>query len=398
MPLYRFKVSDRAGKISEMIIEGESQKDATKRLRYRNVVILEFLGEGDSMETGRRNFWEGRGFDSVEFTERLVPLLDAGITLERSLQILAESSEKENEKRLLGDLRRGLHEGRKLSKLIRDRGRIFPPLYSSIVEAGEESGALPQVMGELRRFLTSTREMKNFLISSAIYPVIVLFVSVLTVIFLLGYIIPKFADVFKNSGKDIPALTQALLNVSEFVAGYWWLIIILIVGAIAGGIVASRNPVMKERWDNFLLKMPLIGKIVKLSNLSRLLRTMGVLINSGVHLLDSVAISSKVIQNETLKSSISFVSNDLRRGEKLSVSLSKSEYIPPMVIRMLGVGEETGDPAGMMERIAVRYEEDVRKMLKTLISLFEPAMILTLAVVVGGIMVVLFMSIMSMQG
>ena len=397
MALFRFKTSDSSGKISESLIEGDSQKDALKRLQQRQVVVLDFLGEGTSTAHQNAGLLSGKRFDAVDFTDRLVPLLDAGITLERALMILAESSDNEIEKSLVDDLRRGLHEGRSLSQLIKDRGKLFPRIYASIVEAGEESGALPNVMRELRRFMLSAREMKSFIISSSFYPVIVLCFSVVVILVMLGYIVPKFARVFENSGKEIPAATQFLISCSSVVKDFWWFSFVAALAGIFFWMQLQNDGKVRDWWDRNILSFPFVGKVIHLSNLSRMLRTMSVLMKSGVHLLDSVTISAKVLSNGTLRQSISFLSTDLRRGEKLSVALSKSEYIPKMVVRMLAVGEETGDSEGMLEQVADRYDEDVRKMLKRAISVFEPIIILSLGLVVATIMIVMFLAILNMQ-
>ncbi len=397
MPLYRFKISDTSGKVSETIVEAENQKEAVKRLRARKAVVLDFLGDARDLGERNKHVFKRHRFDPVDFTDRLVPLLEAGITLEKSLQILSDATENPDEKNLINDLRRGLHEGRPFSKLIRDRGKLFPRIYSSIVEAGEESGALAEVMAELRRFMISSKEMKSFLISSSIYPVVVLVVSVCVVLFMMGVIVPKFASVFQSSGKTIPPATQFLISSSELVGSYWWLSLVAAGGVLFFIRALQTGGPIKTAWDRRILKVPLIGRVVHYSNLSRMLRTMSVLMKSGVHLLDTVTISSKVIDNSTLRNSISFLTTDLRKGEKLSVALSKSEYIPPMVTRMLAVGEETGQPGTMMGRIAERFEEEVKKRLKKVIALFEPLMILFLAFVVGAILVIMFMSIMDMQ-
>ncbi len=397
MPLYRFKISDASGKVSETIVEAENQKDAVKRLRARRAVVLSFLGDANDLGERNKHVFKRHRFDPVDFTDRLVPLLEAGITLEKSFQILGDATDNPDEKQLIHDLRRGLHEGRPLSKLISDRGKLFPRIYGSIVEAGEESGALAEVMAELRRFMMSSQEMKSFLISSSIYPAVVLVVSIGVVLVMMGVIVPEFSKVFTSSGKAIPAATQFLMDCSSIVTSYWWTLLLVIAGILGLVKALQGDGKVKTSWDQHILKVPLIGKVVHYSNLSRMLRTMSVLMKSGVHLLDTVTISSKVLSNTTMKSSISSLTTDLRKGEKLSNALSKSEYITPMVTRMLAVGEETGQPGEMLGRIADRFEEDVKKRLKKVIALFEPLMILMLAIVVGGILIIMFMSILDMS-
>jgi type II secretory pathway component PulF len=214
---------------------------------------------------------------------------------------------------------------------------------------------------------------------------------------MLGVIVPEFTKVFTSSGKAVPAATQFLMNCSSLVVSYWWTSLVLLAGLFFLIRAIQADGKVRASWDLHILRMPLIGKIVHYSNLSRMLRTMSVLMKSGVHLLDTVTISSKVLSNSTMKASIASLTTDLRKGEKLSKALSKSEYITPMVTRMLAVGEETGQPGEMLGRIAERFEEEVKKRLKKIIALFEPLMILMLAMIVGSILIIMFMSILDLQ-
>ena len=198
MPLYKFKVSDQSGKVSELLIEGDSQADATRRIQGRKLMPLAFLGEGAGAAASGA-FFRAK-LDVVDFTDRLVPLLEANIPIERALAILGDDQSNPAATRVIRDLRRGLHEGRKLSDLIRDQGSVFPSVYGGVVAAGEEAGALPQVMGQLRNFLTSSAELKSFIISSSIYPGFIAISGIAMLGFVLGVIVPKFASALAGAG------------------------------------------------------------------------------------------------------------------------------------------------------------------------------------------------------
>jgi type II secretory pathway component PulF len=397
MPLFKFKVSDASGTISELLIEGDSQTDATRRVQRRGLMPLAFLGEGAKTAQDSGKLF-GPKLDVVEFTDRLVPLLEANIPLEKALGIVGEAQENPVLQQTVTDLRRGLHEGRKLSDLIRERGRAFPQLYAGIVEAGEEAGALPQVMGELRNFLLESRELKGFIISSSIYPAFICATGVILLSIVMGVIVPKFATALAGAGIKSSS-TELLMSMSNILRSYWWTVFV-VLGVLGYCIYALRdeNGKIRQFYDKMVLRIPMAKNLVLYSNISRLCRTMAILMRSGVHLLNTVAIANRVVQNQAISKSIVGLSGELRQGQKLSTALSKSPYIPQLMLRMISVGEETGSVEMMLERVADRYEADMRALIKRLLSLFEPLIIVLLGLGVGSVVTIMFMAIMDMQG
>ncbi len=394
----RRRVSDASGAVREFLTEGDSQADATRRVQRRGLLPLEFLGEGAGSSPGREGgFWSR--FDVVDFTDRLVPLLEASIPLERALAILGESKEDPVGTQLAQDLRRGLHEGRRLSELIRDRGRLFPRLYASIVQAGEEAGALPQVMGQLRRFLVDNRELRSYIVSASVYPLFIVFAGTLMMGVVLGVIVPRFASVLAATGTTASTPTRILLGLSALAKGFWWVVpAALVVLAVLGSQVLRETSPVRAVFDRWVLGAPVAGRLVLYSDLARLSRTLATLMRSGVHLLDAVSIATRVVQNRTLAQSLAGVPGELRQGQRLSDALSQSRYMPAVLLRMVAVGEETGAVEAMLDRVADRYEADLKRLIKRLLSLFEPVVIVCLGVVVGGIVLLMFLAIMNMQG
>ena len=394
MPLFKFKVSDAAGKVSELLIDGDSQADATRRIQRRGMLPLAFLGEGAAATAAHgRN----RRVDVVDFTDRLVPLLEANIPLERALAILGDGNDNPAMSRMIGELRRGLHEGRKLSDLIRDQGSTFPSVYAGVVEAGEEAGALAQVMGQLRNFMTAADELKSFLISNSIYPAFIAITGLIMLGCLLGIIVPKFATSLAGAGIKSQA-TEILMGLSNGIRDYWWISIFVVLGFI--WLVAQiRKPdgAIRRSWDALMMRLPIFKKLSLYSNLSRFARTMAILMRSGVPLLSTVSIANRVIQNWVIRRSLDEVSGELRQGQKISSALAKSKYIPSLMLKMVSVGEETGNVDEMLDRVADRYETDLRKNVKRLLSLFEPVVIILLGLGIFVIVLLMFTAIMDMQ-
>lgn len=398
MPLFRFKVAAANGRVDTQLVEGDSQKDATRRLQARGLMPIEFLGEGSARESGGSAMLGRRRFDTVDFTDRLVPLLEANIPLEQALGIISSDSGSSYADAVVNELRRGLHEGRRLSHMLRDRRHIFPELYASLVEAGEESGALAAIMKDLRDFLVRRRELTAYVVSASIYPAVVFLVSILVMGFLLGVIVPRFAVMLVAAGIEPTFSTKFLIGLSSFVRGYWWLFPLLLVGGTIAFVYARRSDSGRRSLDGLLLKLPVIGKLALYGNLARMSRTMSILMRGGVHILDTVNISSRVLQNTVLKEALATVTPDLRRGERLAKALSQASFLPPYMLKMIAVGDETGNIESMLERVADRFEGELKKLVARGLALLEPAVIVVLGLVVGLIVITMFLAIMQLQG
>jgi len=400
MPLYKYKIVSKDGKPSEFIIEGDNEKDSLARLRARGFVPLQFCGLTDSTGTkSAKSFglFSKSTFNANEFTNRLVPLLKAHIQLEKALGILIEGTEDKESKEIIANIRRGLHEGKKMSELIKSSGKAFPPIYANLVEAGEETGSLPEVMLELQNFLNYRKEMKDFLVTSSIYPIIILIVTFAVILLLFTVFIPRFAKIFLNMGKPLPLPTKILLDVSNITLELWWLWVILI--ALLAFFITKVRQGGKTRdwWDAHIIRVKLLGEIIATSEIDRFIKTLAVLIRNNVHLITAVRISSKVVQNRSISNSLVHINNELRGGKKLSKALAKSPYLPKIVIQMLEIGEESGSMGEMLQDVAENLEKSMRSKVKKLLGLFEPVVILFLALVVLIVVISIFLAIIEMN-
>jgi type II secretory pathway component PulF len=400
MPLYKYKAVDsKGGGAVDMLIEGDSQDDSLVKLRAKGFTPIRFMGEADAEGKSLFSmFSRKKKFDSCAFTNRLVPLLHAQIQLERALAIMGDTTEDEYSAEVARDIRRGLHEGKKFSVLIRDRSTLFPPIYANMVEAGEESGALTMVMDELNKFLNERKELRNFLITSSIYPIIILIVTGGLVLLLFTVFIPKFAVIFKSMGKTLPLPTQIMLGISNLFTGWWilaWVGLFLVIMIIIKKI--NEGGRAKEIWDENVLKIPIFGKLIQTIEVTRFVRTLSVLLQNYVPLLNSVEIAEKVIQNKTIKETLTGVTSELRAGTKLSSALGKSEFIPKTATQMMSIGEETGNVGEMLNETAIFYEGEIKNSIKKLLALFEPVVILLIAMVVLAVVLSIFMAIIEME-
>ncbi len=399
MPLFKYKVANKAGKTFDFLIEGENLQDSQRRLRARGFVPLKTYGQVDDYENNKKqlNFWKRKTFNAIEFTDRLVPLLKAHIQLERALGIIADGMIDKKQVEIVNDIRRGLHEGKKFSALVRSHSNCFPPIYANLVEAGEESGALIDVIAELQNFLNYKKEMKEFLITSSIYPIIILAVTFGVIILLFTVFVPRFSKIFFDMGRELPLPTAIMLWISEFITGLWWLWLVCIGGISYGISRIRKGGKAKIWWDAKVLKIPLIGQLIQAIEIGRFIKTLAVLLKNNVHLINSVRIASKVIQNTQIAKSFTNINTELKGGAKLSQALSKSIYMPKIVIQMLGIGEESGNMGEMLNQVADQQEKTMKLKIKRLLSLFEPAVILFLAVVVLTVVISIFLAILEMN-
>lgn len=283
--------------------------------------------------------------------------------------------------------------------MIRDRSNYFPPVYANMVEAGEESGALTKVMEELQKFLNERKELKNFLITSMIYPFIILMVTGGVIILLFTVFIPRFTKIFMDMGKELPLPTKIMLMTSNFVTHPLMLAVwlICIIGLCYLIMQIKNGGKAREWWDRTVLQIPALGAVIQTVEIARFIRTMAVLLQSYVPLLNAVVISERVIQNSEIRETLAGVTTELRGGTKLSAALSKSSYISKTVVQMLNIGEETGNMGDMLDETASYYEDQVKNRIKRLLALFEPVVILMLALVVLAVVGSIFMALMELN-
>ncbi len=397
--LFRYLVVDSGGAKREITLHAPDAGAARRRLKQQGCVALRELNETPE---ARSRAWFGARrsgkFDVVSFTNRLSPLLSANVPLERALLVCEEGAPNEATRELVFELRRKLHEGVRFSELIRAHEKEFPPIYAGLIETGEETGSLPEVTAELRRFLTESKEFKEFVITSSIYPLSVVAVTVSVVVILFTVFIPRFARIFEDMGRELPALTRWMLAISNFMVAHWYLLVL----AVAGGVWfyrQLRRPAGRIRrwWDQVSLKIPLAGPLIVSVQIGNFLEAMAIMAKNHVHLLHCFDIAERTLSNTAIRAGLAPVAGQLRDGGKLSEILGRVAYLPQGTAAMLKVAEESGDLGSMFERIAREEQDATRLKFKRLLVLLEPAVIVVLAVMVLLVVLAVFMAIWKMN-
>jgi general secretion pathway protein F len=400
MATFFYKAVGKAGNLIDGALEGPNDRAVALKLQEMGLIPIQI----GTRRTGqvlpfnwRWNLRKASSKDVMVFTQELSTLVNAGLPLDRSLAICKQLSEKPAVQSLVEDVLQGIKQGKSFAESLATHPEAFSRLYVNMVRAGEVGGSLPSVLDRLVEFQQSADELKSYLISSLIYPVLLACVGVASIAILLNFVIPKFAQVFQEAGQSLPLPTQILLNISHFSNSYWWLF--LLAGA-AGYVLLSRLLATEKGrwwWDGFRLRLILVGEVLRKIEVARISRTLGTLVQNSVPLIQSLNIVKEISGNVRIAKSLTEIAEGVKKGEGVAHPMEKSGVFPPLAIHLIQVGEETGRLDTMLLELARVYDKEVRSALKNLIALFEPMMIVIMGVIVGTIVVSMLLAITSIN-
>ena len=331
------------------------------------------------------------------FTQEFSTLISAGLPLDRSLNILSNLTESSRMREVTKDVLRRIEGGSSLAEALEQYPGVFPRLYVNMVKAGESGGFLEVILSRLTQYIQSTKEIRDHLVSVMLYPIILTFVSLISIVILVTFVIPRFATIFSDMGQAIPLPTQIVLTFSHMATGYWWIGLGLAVMIYSGFKMYTKDEERKWRWDHFKLKWVVIGDLIKKIEVARFARTLGTLLQSGVSILPAFNLVKEISQNRAISRSIAHVHDRLREGKGISRSLEETGVFPLLAIHMIGVGEETGRLDEMLLKVAQTYEESVQTALKRFVSLLEPLVIVIMGGVVFFIVISILLAIFSIN-
>lgn len=330
------------------------------------------------------------------FTRQLATLIDAGLPLLRSLNVLREQQKSGALKNSLGDVTAMVEGGSSFSESLGKFPKIFTKLYVNMIKAGEAGGVLEVVLNRLAEFAEKSEKLKKKVKSAMVYPAFVITVAITVLTFLVTFIVPKFAEMFYDLELELPWMTQFLIAISDLFKKQWYIPVAFVISFVVTIKIMRRTNQGKYIIDKILLRLPLVGMLVSKISIARFTRTLGTLITSGVPILQSLVIVKDTAGNEVIARAVEKVHDSIREGESIVEPLRVCKVFPPMVISMFEVGEETGALAEMLIKIADNYDEDVDTAVEGLTSLLEPFLIVFLAVVVGFIVIAMFMPLISL--
>jgi len=397
MAMFIYKAVNAEGRLAEGRLDAADSKAAVSRLQTMGLIPVSI--DEPSEKKGRLSRtirWQRVSRrDILFFTEELSTLVRAGLPLDRALSVTAELTSKPALRAVVHDVLKQIKGGKSLAEALSAHPKHFSRLYVNMIRAGEAGGVLDVILGRLAEFERSADELRSYLAASLVYPCLLTAVGIGSVGILFYFVIPKFAAIFADLGVPVPPATQLLLAVSVFTTSYWWVAIIAIVAAAIGLRAWKRTPQGSRTWDSLLLRSPLLGSTVLKIEVARFARTLGTLTASAVPLIAGVRIVHDIVKNQLVAEGIAKIAAGAKRGEGVAKPMRDSGVFPGLAVHLVEVGEETGRLDTMLLQIADVYDKDVRTSVKALTSIFEPAIILVMGVLVGTVVLSILMAITS---
>ncbi len=376
-------------------IEAPDRTSAVGELRKRAILVTK-IQERSGGKSPSKAGGKVKDKEMAIFTRQFSTMIDAGLPLVQCLNILAEQSESKNLRDVTGRVARSVEQGSTLADSLRRHPRAFDDLFTNMVEVGESGGILDVVFQRLAAYIEKAAALKRKVKGAMIYPASIISVAFLVVIFMLTFVIPTFTKMFKDLGADLPLPTQVVVWLSEFVRTY----ILLIIAAVFGCVFALRAYYRTEKGqatiDALLLKVPVMGTLIRKVAVARFTRTLGTLVSSGVPILEGLRITARTAGNKVVEKAVLQCRAAVTAGKTLAEPLKASGVFPPMVIQMISVGEQTGALDAMLSKIADFYDDEVDTAVSAMTALLEPIMIVVLGVLIGGLVVAMYLPIFKL--
>jgi general secretion pathway protein F len=401
MPLYFYKAITREGETQEA--EREVADEAALLLALQNEGLLPIkIAPASSrpfawLRLGARKSGISRK-DIALFTHELLTLLQAGLPLDRALSVLMELTETQPAlNALIGRVLEAVKGGAQLSDALERQTGAFSRFYLNLIRAGEAGGALEQVLARLADYLERSRELRETVSTAMIYPAILVTMSGLSLLLLLTFVVPQFTEMFESAGKELPVPTQIVVGVAQGLRDWWWSLPLLAMAAVSYFRYQMAERDRRYVWDGRLLKLPLVGDLVKKVAVANFSRTLATLLGNGVSLLAALNIVKDTLSNLVVAEKIDLAIESLKQGGGLSAPLIESGLFPTLAIQMIKLGEESGHLDEMLDRVATTYDKEVKIAVQRLLALLEPALIVGLGIMIAGIIISILMAILSVN-
>lgn len=409
MANFKYEAKNFGGKAVSGTLAGATQEAVIAELRKRNLIVLAVRpvggGGGGGAASGVKavftdanpNRYKPRGDELVVFTRQLSTMVGAGIPLLEALEILQEQAERAGFAAVLDSVVEDIRGGTDLSTAMDKFPKCYSNIYVAMIRAGEVSGQLDEILGRLAEYLEASLKLKRDIRAAMTYPIVSLVLVVGITMFLMLGIVPKFREVFESMEITLPALTSAILNIADWMKDNVLAMIGIIVAMVVAGKMYAKSPKGKWQLDWLVLNVPVFGPLFRKVALSRFAKTFSTLVKAGVPILGALEIVSNTVGNQVISKAVDEARESVRQGESLAEPLGRSPQFPPMVVKMIGIGEKSGALEQLLEKISIFYDDQVSAAVKSLTSLIEPIMIAVMGFLVGTIVLAVFLPIFELQ-
>lgn len=397
MSIYKYRGVDGNGQPIQSIIDADNKQQAIDMLRGRRITVKDIKRDLSKVEIGLPE--KVNDEDILISTRQLSVMIDAGLPIVKALDIIASQASKKRMRRIFTDVKNSIETGSEFNKALAKYRNDFGDLYVNMIAAGEAGGLLDNILSRLANYLEKAISLRRKVKAAMTYPTVVLIVAIAVVYGLMVFIIPKFKDMYEGFGGELPALTQLAISMSSFMSKWYGggLIFAAIVGtATAVKLTYSRSPAGRYRIDQFLLRLPKVGDLIRKIAVAKFARTFGTLLASGVSILDALDIVAKTSGNKVIEKAILNSKRDIESGKTIVEPLEKSGVFPSMVIQMISVGEETGSLDLMLGKIADFYDDEVDRSVEGLMKMIEPFLMLFVGGAVGFVIIAMYLPIFKL--
>ena len=395
LTFFNYRAFDIQGKIKVGQVNAESEREAIRILKKRNLTPIKIQRLKKAYEGSLRRKISNN--DLLDFTNGLCTLVEARVPLDRALRLLDGITDSTAMKNLVLNLLSDVKEGKSLASAMEAHPAVFSKMYVNIIRAGEEGGILHELLPDLAEFLETSARTRQAIISAMIYPAVLFITGIISVVLLLVFVVPQFSAIFEDSGSEVPPSALFLLNVSDFIQNYGLFISLGIILVLVFWKRLDKENRSKLQKDKFLLSLPLIGALILYKESAIFSRTLGALLGAGIPLIRGLRVSKEVILNSFLVKQLDQVEEDVRGGAGLGLSLEKTGAFPILLHQLIAVGEESGRTSSILLKIADTFDNFVRNQMSAIVSALQPALIIFLAIAVGGITITMLSAVFSMN-
>lgn len=396
MAKFNYVAKDDEARMVSGVLELADKAAVIKELKKRNLTIIEIVSADSARKPAETTKGKVRQMDLVVFARQLATLIDSGVSLLVGLNILYAQTENPYFKKVISQLKNDIEAGSGLSNAFSKYPHVFPGIFINMIRAGESSGSLNEILEKVADYLERTERLRRKIKSSMTYPQLIVVVAILIITFLMVKVVPTFKGIFLNLGGSLPLPTQILITASDILVRFFLVIVAVIVVCIVALIRYIRTEKGRLAFDGFKLKLPLFGPMFSKIAVSRFTRTLATLVKSGVGILEAFEIAGKVSGNKVIEIATEQIRVNMRAGETIAGPMEETGKFPPFVVKMISVGEQTGELEKMLTKVSDYYEQQVTDTLAEMTSLIEPAIISFLGISIGFIVLAMFMPIFKL--